>query len=49
VADAVDACERGGPGPSDHVIGLADARAGVRTTLTFDKRAAGGEGFTLLT
>lgn len=48
VAAALDAYERGGPGFSDHVIGRLNAGAGARTTLTFDKRAARADDFTLL-
>jgi predicted nucleic-acid-binding protein len=49
VEAALDAYERGGAGFPDHLIGALNAAAGCRTTLTFDKNAAKGPHFTLLT
>jgi predicted nucleic-acid-binding protein len=49
VAEAVDACERGGAGLVDHLIGILNRNAGCATTLTFDKIAAKTPEFTLLT
>lgn len=48
VAQALGAFESGGPGFADHLIGALNAAAGCRTTLTFDRGAAGGPHFTLL-
>jgi predicted nucleic-acid-binding protein len=46
VIDALTSFERGGAGFTDHLIGTLNARAGCRTTLTFDKTAARGPLFT---
>lgn len=48
VEAALDAYERGGSGFADHLIGAMNAAAGCRTTLTFDKSAAKGPLFTLI-
>lgn len=46
VVAALDAYETGGAGLADHLIGAANAAAGCRTTLTFDKGAGKGPSFT---
>ena len=46
---AVAAHEKGPPGFSDHLIATLNIAAGCATTLTFDKTAAKGPHFTLLT
>lgn len=48
VAEAAAAYESGGAGLADRIIALVGHHAGARTTLTFDKQAAGAEGFTLI-
>ena len=49
VADVLPAYLSGNADLSDHLIGAINARAGCATTLTFDKAAARGDDFTLLT
>lgn len=48
VAIAVDRYRKGGPGFADQMIALAGQGAGCRTTVTFDRKAAGLPGMTLL-
>lgn len=48
VADALAAYELGGAGFADHLIGMMNVAEGCATTLTFDKAAARGERFTLI-
>ena len=45
VVAAIEATLGGPAGFADHLIGISNARAGCRTTLTFDKAAARAEGF----
>ena len=48
VALAVDRYRKGGPGFSDQMIALAGQGAGCRATVTFDRKAAGLPGMSLL-
>jgi predicted nucleic-acid-binding protein len=48
VAVAVDRYRKGGPGFADQMIALAGLGAGRRATVTFDRKAAGVPGMTLL-
>lgn len=49
VEAALDGFRAGGPGFVDHLIGALNAAGGCETTITFDKRAAQGPRFTVLT
>lgn len=48
VALAVDRYRKGGPGFADQMIALAGQGAGCRATVTFDRKAAGLPGMSLL-
>ncbi len=48
VAVAVDRIRKGGPGFADQMIALAGQRAGCQATVTFDRKAAGLPGMSLL-
>ena len=48
VAVAVDRLRKGGPGFADQMIALAGQGAGCGKTITFDRKAAGLPGMTLL-
>ena len=48
VAVAVDRLRKGGPGFADLMIALAGQGAGCEVTVTFDRKAAGIPGMTLL-
>lgn len=48
VAVAVDRLRKGGPGFADQMIVLAGQRAGCQATVTFDRKAAGIPGMSLL-
>jgi len=47
-AIAVDRYRKGGPGFADQMIALAGQGAGCKTVVTFDRKAAGLPGMTLL-
>lgn len=47
-AIAVDRYRKGGPGFADQMIALAGQGAGCQTTVTFDRKAAGVPGMSLL-
>ena len=49
VTASLTAYEKGGSGLSDQLIGRINEVEGCRTTLTFDKKAAGGTLFTQVT
>jgi predicted nucleic-acid-binding protein len=48
VAIAVDRYRKGGPGFADQMIALAGQGAGCQATVTFDRKASGLPGMTLL-
>ena len=48
VAIAVDRYRKGGPGLADQMIALAGQGAGCQATVTFDRKATGLSGMTLL-
>ena len=48
VAVAVDRMRKGGPGFADQMIALAGQGAGCEATITFDRKAAGLPGMSLL-
>lgn len=48
VAVAVDRLRRGGPGFADQMIALAGQGVGCKVTVTFDRKAAGLPGMSLL-
>lgn len=48
VAIAVDRYRKGGPGFADQMIALAGQGAGCQTTVTFDRKASGLPGMTLM-
>lgn len=46
---ALNGFQKGGPGFADHLIAALNVMAGCQTTLTFDRIAAKGPHFTVLT